>query len=136
MSREMKDSGSQWIQDIPNKWNNERLKYTITARDGGAWGEEPTKDNPGVICMRIADFNYDDGVFQDKPQEQLTKRLYTNNQINRLMLMQNDICIEKSGGGEKTPVGRTVIFDKAYPALFANFMERLRFNPNIIIPHY
>ena len=132
----MKDSGSQWIQDIPNKWNNERLKYTITARDGGAWGEEPTKDNPGVICMRIADFNYDDGVFQDKPQEQLTKRLYTNNQINRLMLMQNDICIEKSGGGEKTPVGRTVIFDKAYPALFANFMERLRFNPNIIIPHF
>lgn len=136
MNREMKDSGSQWIQDIPNKWNNERLKYTITARDGGAWGEEPTKDNPGVICMRIADFNYDDGVFQDKPQEQLTKRLYTNNQINRLMLMQNDICIEKSGGGEKTPVGRTVIFDKAYPALFANFMERLRFNPNIIIPHF
>lgn len=33
--------------------------------------------------------------------------------------------IEKSGGGEKLPVGRVVMFDKDYPALYANFIEAI-----------
>ena len=42
----------------------------------------------------------------------LTKRSYSKEQVNKLALLKDDICIEKSGGGEKTPVGRAVIFDK------------------------
>ncbi|MCB7320879.1 hypothetical protein [Lacrimispora sp. 210928-DFI.3.58] len=46
------------------------------------------------------------------------------------------MLIEKSGGGEKTPVGRAVLFDKEYVALFANFMDRIKIDKSLIRPEY
>lgn len=86
--------------------------------------------------MRIADFDFDKGKFADTPIDDLTRRSYTPAQIRKLLLQKDDICIEKSGGGEKTPVGRAVLFDKDYPALFANFMERLRFDSTKVYPAF
>ncbi len=56
----------------------------------------------------------------------MTKRSYNEEVIEKLVLCKNDIVIEKSGGGEKNPVGRTVIFDKGYRAIYSNFCDRLR----------
>ena len=126
MSRKMKDSGIEWIGEIPLEWNVVRMKSCITKRDSGAWGDEAKGDTGDVICLRVADFDYSAFKFKDTPIEELTFRHYPKETINKLSLNKNDILIEKSGGGEKTPVGRTVIFDKKYQALFANFMERLR----------
>ena len=64
----------------------------------------------------------------------LTYRLYNSIQIQKYSLQKNDILIEKSGGGEKTPVGRAVLFDKNYKALFANFMDRIRIDDSIVLP--
>ena len=103
-----------------------RMKSCIEQRDSGAWGEEATGEEGDTICLRIADFDYARFRFKDSEPEVLTMRHYDNDVVQKLLLKANDILIEKSGGGEKTPVGRTVLFDKAYPALFANFMDRLR----------
>lgn len=126
MARAMKDSGIPWIGIMPEEWELHRLKSCISSRISGAWGNEATGDVGDTICLRIADFDYSRFVFKDTPVEDLTKRNYDQNTINALLLKKGDILIEKSGGGEKTPVGRTVIFDKDYPALFANFMDRIR----------
>lgn len=133
--REMKDSGIEWVGNIPNNWIMKPYRNIITQRDGGAWGTDPTEDNQ-MICMRIADFDYEKFKFSSKPIENLTKRKYTKRQILNLSLQSGDILIEKSGGGEKTPVGRAIIFDKEYPALFANFMDRIRVNNNEVIPRF
>lgn len=122
--RDMKDSGVEWIGEIPAHWNLVRLKSLIEARDGGAWGEEAAGKDGDMICLRIADFDYQRYCF--KSHGELTVRHYKPDVIDRLRLMPGDILVEKSGGGEKTPVGRAVIFDKDYPALYANFMDRLR----------
>ena len=132
---EMKDSGVQWIGDIPSDWETTPLKKIVVDRAGGAWGNEPYENN-STICMRIADFDFDRGVFQDKSETELTKRSYKEYQIDKLLLQTNDICIEKSGGGEKTPVGRAVLFDKPYDALFANFMDRIRVDNAVSFPKY
>lgn len=132
---EMKDSGIEWIGDIPNNWETIPLKKIVVDRAGGAWGNEPYENN-STICMRIADFDFDRGVFQDKSETELTKRSYKEYQIDKLLLQTNDICIEKSGGGEKTPVGRAVLFDKPYDALFANFMDRIRVDNAVSFPKY
>ena len=132
--RKMKDSGIEWIGEIPEGWNLLRMKWCISKRDSGSWGTEPTGEND-TICLRIADFDYARFAFQNKDVENLTKRHYSVDVVNELTLQKNDILIEKSGGGEKTPVGRTVIFDKDYVALFANFMDRLRCSDNIL-PKY
>lgn len=122
----MKDSGVEWIGEIPRHWDIVRMKSCISQRDSGAWGEEAQGEIGDEICLRIADFNYATFRFKNPPIEELTKRHYTKETIEYLKLQKNDILIEKSGGGEKTPVGRTVIFDKEYTALYANFMDRLR----------
>lgn len=132
---EMKDSSVQWLGKIPLTWEMIPLKKIVTDRAGGAWGDEPRDDN-ATICMRIADFDFGQGIFQDKPEELLTKRAYSDSQISKLLLQKDDICIEKSGGGEKTPVGRAVIFDKSYNALYANFMDRIRIDKTRMLPLY
>jgi len=134
--REMKDSGIEWIGNIPASWIKNPIKNIVIQRDGGAWGDEPYDDTVGTICMRIADFDYSTGKFKDTSTDDLTKRMYSDAQIYNLQLKKGDILIEKSGGGEKTPVGRTVIFDKNYVALFANFMDRIRVNTEVISEVY
>ncbi len=126
MAREMKDSGIEWIGEIPRDWKCARMKSCITRRDCGAWGYEAHGDEKDIVCLRVADFNYAMFKFKDTEEELLTKRNYREEIIEKLILQKNDIVIEKSGGGEKTPVGRTVIFDKEYKAVYANFCDRLR----------
>ena len=133
MARKMKDSGIEWIGEIPEGWEVHRMKSCISQKDGGAWGDEATGETGDCICLRIADFDYEHFRFTDS--NNLTIRHYASPIIKKLLLQKNDILIEKSGGGEKTPVGRTVLFDKEYPALFANFMDRLRCS-DFILPQY
>ena len=126
MTRAMKDSGVPWIGEIPLSWYLRRMKSCISERTSGSWGNDQTHAEGDIICLRIADFDYDRFRFKDTSLDDLTVRNYDEAIIEKLLLKKGDILIEKSGGGEKTPVGRTVIFDKNYRALYANFMDRLR----------
>lgn len=135
--REMIDSGIEWVGKIPRDWDNKIMRHLLISRDGGAWGSEPEEDSKGTICLRIADFNFAKGCFKTCDDDELTHREYTDTQMNRLALKYGDILIEKSGGGEKTPVGRAVLYKGEYgAALFANFMERLRFNTTKTMAEY
>lgn len=120
MAREMKNSGVEWIGNVPQEWHLMPLKSIIGKISSGSWGTDG-KYPLDTICLRVADFDYDKGVFANTPVHKLTYRKY-NKDINDMLLKKGDIVIEKSGGGEKTPVGRTVIFDKEYKACFSNFM--------------
>lgn len=135
--RKLRDSGLPWLKEIPCNWKNETIRHLMVSRDGGAWGEEPKDESSGTICLRIADFDYSRGRFKKCSDEDLTRREYTKSQLSRLSLKAGDILVEKSGGGEKTPVGRSVYYGGEYgPVLFANFMERLRFDTTRIDPEY
>ena len=124
MARKMKDSGVEWIGMIPDGWSIHRLKSCVLERDAGAWGSDASGDDGDMVCLRIADFDY--GRYKFKDVENPVRRNYDKATIERLVLKKNDLLVEKSGGGDKTPVGRMVLFDKDYPALYANFMDRLR----------
>lgn len=130
----MKDSGVEWIGQIPNLWSSIRIKNIIAQRDAGAWGELEQGNNNDVICIRVADFDYSHFTIQNN--KDYTLRNYSDFQIKSLKLNKGDILIEKSGGGEKTPVGRTVIFDKNFNALFANFIERIRVTEEIYYKYF
>ena len=128
MTRKMKDSGVEWIGDIPEDWKVKTLKRAFSDRAGGAWGEEAKGDENDRICIRIADFDY--SKLKIKTEIEFTKRNYNTDVIRRLELKQGDILVEKSGGGETTPVGRTILYDLPMNALYANFMDRLRVHKN------
>ena len=133
MIRAMKDSGIAWIGEIPENWKIERLKNCFIKRDGGNWGEEANGQDGDCICLRIADFDYERFNFKDR--DNYTIRHYDPNIVKKWYLKKDDIVIEKSGGGDNTPVGRTVIFDKNFNATFVNFTDRLRCSTNIL-PKY
>ena len=134
MTRAMKSSGIEWIGEIPKHWQTQRIKYVIQQRDSGSWGENELGDNNDIICIRVADFDYNH--FNIKDSQQYTLRNYSPELVHYLKLNKGDILIEKSGGGEKTPVGRTVIFDKDFTALFANFIERIVVNNKIYFKYF
>ena len=125
----MKNSGVEWIGEIPEDWEVKRVKNFLSERTGGAWGDEKKNNANDIICLRIADFDYSRFKFNNSTE--LTIRNYNTDIIEKLLLKKDDILVEKSGGGDKTPVGRAVIFEKTYKALFANFMDRLRVRNNI-----
>lgn len=130
----MKDSGISWVGEIPKEWNKRPIRSIIKSRVGGVWGDDINDDIQGVVCIRIADFDFSKRKIKDVSSDLLTYRLYNSIQIQKYSLQKNDILIEKSGGGEKTPVGRAVLFDKNYKALFANFMDRIRIDDSIVLP--
>ena len=77
MARKMKDSGIEWIGEIPEGWEVHRMKSCISQRDGGAWGDEATGETDDCICLRIADFDYEHFRFTDS--NNLTIRHYALN---------------------------------------------------------
>lgn len=126
----MKESGSEWIGDTPEKWQIVRFSRLVKCKIAGAWGDEAKDAEGDILCIRIADFDFDHFIFDDSGD--LTRRNYNNEKITKLSLKQGDILVEKSGGGAKTPVGRAIIFDKEYPALYSNFIEKLILSDGVI----
>ena len=121
-SAPMKDSGIEWIGAIPDSWKVLSLKRLFSARRGGAWGEDAANNEDDRICLRVADFNYDELCIKE---EDKTIRNYNPQTIKNLCLSSNDLLIEKSGGGEKTPVGRCVLPTGYEGCLYANFIDKL-----------
>lgn len=122
--RKMKDSRIEWIGEIPESWDVRRIKFTLDAHSGGAWGTNEGEDEADCICVRVADFDYSklSVNFHDK----MTTRSYAQKAINESHIKSGDLLLEKSGGGETTPVGRSVLFDGEEPMMCANFIEWLR----------
>lgn len=136
MTRKMKDSGIEWIGEIPENWETVKLKNLVLDRQAGVWGKDESEDNVtnNKVCIRIADFDY--SRMSIRKDREFTLRNYTDNEITKCSLRKDDILIEKSGGGEKTPVGRTIIWNEDFQALYANFIERLRVDKKQILPMF
>ena len=127
---EMKDSGVEWIGMIPKHWKIIRLKNVFYKRIAGSWGNEQNVSPKNTVCLRIADFEY--SRLQFKKRENYTIRSYTAKEIENKKLSKGDLLIEKSGGGEKSPVGRCVVYNLEIPdVMYANFMEKLSTRGNV-----
>ena len=94
----MKDSGVEWLGNIPCDWEVMQLKRSVLDCVNGIWGSESENDGNDTIVIRVADFDrprlsiVDDGFTYRKidPKEKRTR-----------LLKRGDLLLEKSGGGEK-----------------------------------
>ena len=122
--KEYKDSGIQWIGEIPSHWKIFVLKRIIRERKAGCWGNEPSSFLNNNICLRIADFEYSKLKFNTS--KEYTIRGYKDSEVENRYLKNGDILIEKSGGGDKMPVGRAVLYNLGMQnVMYANFMEKI-----------
>lgn len=130
-----KPSGFEWLGNIPEHWETRRIRSCIESVMAGVWGDDPTEDNVDdhIICVRVADF---DMLELKISRKKLTTRAIPINARQTRALRQDDILIEKSGGGDAQPVGRAVIFDLNEPAVSSNFISRIRVNQKLIRPRF
>lgn len=52
-----KDSGVEWLGNVPSHWRVDRLKASIHTCRNGIWGEEALDDENDIPCVRVADFD-------------------------------------------------------------------------------
>ena len=117
-----KDSGVAWIGQVPSHWNHFRIKFCLSRSVAGIWGDDEKGNKDDIVCFRVADFDYSKGcLIFDK----LTIRNVSAAQLQNRLLHDGDLLIEKSGGGDATPVGRVVRFNYNDKAICSNFIHSI-----------
>lgn len=132
------------------------LHNTFSNKITGEWGDDDPLGK-GVSIIRTANFKNDGSIdFSNLVTRLIQKDVRdergkikkhpdgTNEKeidfekIENKKLLDNDIIIEKSGGGIGTPVGRVVFFENPNDRIYLsnNFTQTLRVNTNIAVPKY
>lgn len=119
---EYKDSGVEWIGEIPDSWQIMQLKRSVAGCVNGIWGGEPLNDGDDTIVLRVADFNRQQLTINDDGYT--FRRIEPKEKLGRAV-RKGDLLLEKSGGGEKTLVGQVVLFDKNFDAVTSNFVAKM-----------
>jgi len=118
---EYRGSGIAWLGEIPAHWEVKRLRFTVTRCENGIWGDEPDGEND-VACVRVADF---DRTTHQVRIDSPTWRAVNPQIVSARRLGRDDLLLEKSGGGEKQPVGVVVRNTYPGPAVCSNFIARM-----------
>lgn len=112
-----------------------RLGDVFELQITGEWGNECSENETGTKVLRTTNFtsegiiNYNDVVVRSISEAKIEKK----------KLHYGDIILEKSGGTEKTPVGRVVFCDEFIENdtyLCNNFTQAMRVNKAIAVPKY
>jgi len=117
----LKDSGAPWLGDIPMHWVVRRLRTSISDCISGLWGADPDGKSD-ITCVRVADF--DRNNLRVSLLRKTTRAIPEAARARRL-LQSGDLLLEKSGGGDKQPVGAVVIYEDNEPAVCSNFVARM-----------
>ena len=124
---EYKDSGIDWVGKVPASWKRSRIKFLLSHSSAGVWGEDEKGNKDDIVCFRAADFDYSHGCLK---LDNNTVRNIQPKQLEGRVLHKRDLLIEKSGGGDATPVGRIVRFNYDGIATCSNFMHFISVNKN------
>mgnify|MGYP001610554766 CR=1 FL=1 len=124
----MVQSGVAWIGESPPHWTVQRLASTVTLSRNGIWGTDPDGGADDIRCIRVADF--------DRPRQRVhdanrTLRKVTASEREGRVVRAGDLLLEKSGGGEKSPVGFAVLYDREELAVCSNFVARIVLAPGM-----
>lgn len=117
-----KDSGVEWLGEVPEHWSVDRFKWSVASCRNGIWGDEPLQDGNDIPCVRVADFD------RDRLQVELTEPTVLNvtpKERAGRVLEPGNLLLEKAGGGELQPVGFVVLYDDSRSAVCSNFIARM-----------
>ena len=105
MAREMKDSGIEWIGNIPIDWRTIRIKYLCNkekdAFQDGDWIESPFIVNEGIRYLTTG--NVGDGIFKRQGNGYISEDTFK--ELNCKYAYPNDLVISRLN----TPFGRACI---------------------------
>ena len=110
-----------------------RLGDVFERQITGEWGSECLENETGTNILRTTNFT-SDGVIN---YNNVVVRSIEKSKVESKRLHYGDIILEKSGGTDKTPVGRVVFCDPYIETgtyLCNNFTQAMRVNPSMAVP--
>lgn len=130
--REMKDSGVEWIGEIPKEWRKTQLRHCATIKSGITLGKSYSKDTILIErpYLRVAnvqggyvDLN-DLATIEVTPDEDLKYRLHSG-----------DVLMTE--GGDRDKLGRGCVWHgKIEPCLHQNHVFAVQTNETILLPEF
>ena len=130
--REMKDSGVEWIGEIPKEWRKTQLRHCATIKSGITLGKSYSKDTVLIErpYLRVAnvqggyvDLN-DLATIQVTPDEDLKYRLHSS-----------DVLMTE--GGDRDKLGRGCVWHgEIEPCLHQNHVFALQTNETVLLPEF
>ena len=124
----MKDSGVDWIGEIPEHWEALRIRYIGEAKNGLTYSPNDMVDEGnGILVLRSS--NIQDGklAFEDN--------VYVKGAPEKLWVKKGDIII-CSRNGSASLVGKCAIVEEDIYASFGAFMMRFRSEHNSKYTYY
>lgn len=122
---------NEMVNKTKEKWKIEKIKHLVKSIESGIWGDESIGNEDDIKCLRVADFDYENFGFSN------VETIRNNPDLSKQKILQyGDILVEKSGGGEKTPVGRAILFNSNEKMVCANFIDIVRVNEEKVLPEF
>ncbi len=118
---EYKDSGVQWLGEIPGHWKCVRLKHTGSCRNGLTYS--PTDEceyGNGTLVLRSSNIQDDKLSFEDN--------VYVKKDIDEDLMMRSGDILICSRNGSRDLVGKLVRINKDLDMTFGAFMMVYRTN--------
>lgn len=119
-----KDSGVEWLGEVPEGWDYLSLRHILSRNDGGVWGED--FDDEGTIVLRSTEMTLDGSWKIDEP----ARRALSSREQRVAKLIAGDLLVTKSSGSA-LHLGKTAEVTNNIEDMrccFSNFMQRLRVN--------
>ena len=130
--REMKDSGVEWIGELPKEWRKTQLRHCATIKSGITLGKSYSKDTILIErpYLRVAnvqggyvDLN-DLATIEVTPDEDLKYRLHSG-----------DVLMTE--GGDRDKLGRGCVWHgEIEPCLHQNHVFAVQTNETILLPEF
>ena len=99
-----KDSGVEWLGEVPAHWGIAPFKTQIERNDGGVWGEDPDGINDTIV-LRSTEQTADGQWRIDDP----APRKLSASEINAALLIEGDLLLTKSSGSS-LHIGKTTLY--------------------------
>lgn len=112
-----------------------RLGDVFELQITGEWGNECKENEVGTKVLRTTNFTTDGTI----DYRNVVVRSISDSKIEKKRLCSGDIILEKSGGTEKTPVGRVIFCDDSIEEniyLCNNFTQAMRVNSERAFSRY
>ena len=126
-----------------SKYKFTTLSELIISNVSGNWGYDVDIDidDKSIYskCLVIRSTEFDNFFNLNMDNSRVKYRLVLNSKLKKMNIRENDILLEKSGGGPDQPVGRVALLTKeileSHSAIgYSNFIQKIRINENIAFP--
>lgn len=124
---EYKDSGVEWLGEVPIHWEVSPFKWLLDRNDGGVWGDDPDGTDDTLV-LRSTEQTVDG---RWRLESAATRKLSTTEREAALLEL-GDLVVTKSSGSS-LHIGKTTLVTDEIAQLgccYSNFMQRLRMKPS------